>query len=486
MNLSFLLNRKSPDSLTSDDLSMPLVKRIMSDLELELRYYQCSRLHAQLEVVADIVTRLLFIMKTDPKGTPYNGSSMHLTKLAMDIVHAVLGNLSSFCLVTNLQAQYSRPVAARMTRSIHKKLVKCMYTPDDMKAFLSTSNGTLMAAITALVSVKVGKLFQQSWLQSSEPPSILRLFMIASSHRGSPTTGEKLVIHSETVTSVVTLVVLQIHSEEDPEFVFKPHNWPLVDHVVNRLALSGVKVTKKKSLVNCYFNMNELVCMVNSICEHLVTMYDSMDSLLEALSYKNRMVSRDISRMVCGQLEMAGQNRKVATPPVEVPLCHEVENVLCGLVARFIHILVPVTMAEKEDLIMCLLLVDQIRYFTEVIFFQSQEMQSYACHLKELSSDMIDQLGDMVFNQYIESFPLYDVESQLHSLVMDKNQSYMISNMIITTLLNYVRFAGFALCDASPAVKPPPGFALPDASPAVKPPPGFALCDASPIGRAHV
>ncbi|XP_041932895.1 uncharacterized protein LOC121695824 isoform X2 [Alosa sapidissima] len=100
---------------TPDDLKMPLVKRILSDLELELEYYKCSRLHTRLEVVADVVTRLFFVMKTAPCDTPYNGSFMQLTELAVNIVRAVLVNLSSLLPISSLQAQYSRPTAARMT-----------------------------------------------------------------------------------------------------------------------------------------------------------------------------------------------------------------------------------------------------------------------------------------------------------------------------------------------------------------------------------
>ncbi|KAG5264654.1 hypothetical protein AALO_G00256550 [Alosa alosa] len=109
---------------TPDDLKMPLLKRILRDLEVEIKYYQCSRLHTRSEVVADVVTRLFFMVKTDPSGTPCNGSSMKLTELAMDVVHAVLGNLSSRLPISSLQAQYSHPAAARMTQSIHHKLVE--------------------------------------------------------------------------------------------------------------------------------------------------------------------------------------------------------------------------------------------------------------------------------------------------------------------------------------------------------------------------
>lgn len=506
--------------MTPDDLMMPLVKRVLGDLELELQYYTCSRLHTRLEVVADIVTRLFFIMKTDHSGTPNIGSSMQLTGLAMDIVRAVIGNLSSVLPVTSSQAHYSRPTAARITRSIHQKLVKAMYTADDMKEFLSNGNGTLMAAITEHVSLKAIRLFQQTFQRPSEPPSILRLFLIASDHRSSPAAGERLVIHIETVTSVVTLVLMQIYSEKDTGFVFQAHRWPLVEHVLNRLALCGVKVTKKKDKVTRYFNMNEVVCMVNSICEQLVIKYDTMKSLTEALSYKNRMVSRDIGRLVSAHFDMVCHNRKVDTPPpLEVPPCPDLQNLICGIVARFVHSLVPVTMADKDNLIICLLLVDQIRFLTEVGLFQSHNIGSLSCHLKDLSSEMTEQLGDMVWNQYIESWPLHDAQDQLHTLVMDKQQSYMISTMIGKTLQDYVKLLcniscdeheeslttrelqpppglsvpdtlpvvkrppGFDVPDALSPVKPPPGFPLPDASTAVIPPPGFALPDSLPAVR---
>ncbi|XP_048103106.1 uncharacterized protein LOC125297018 [Alosa alosa] len=485
-----------------DDLKIHLLRRILSDLEIELQYYQCSRLHTRLEVVADLVTRLIYTMKTDPSGTPYHGSSMQLTELSVDIARAVLRRLSSTLPMSNLQAHYSRPAAARMTHSIHHKLVKAMYTADAMKKFLCTGDETLMATVIDFVSVKVTRLFQMSFQRPSQPPSILRLFMIASNYKSSPTTAQKLVIHIEAVTSVLTLVLLQMYSQEDTGFTFEAHNWPLIEHVVNRLSHSGVKVTKKKAKVNCYFNMNEVVCMVNSICKDVFRMYGSMKSLMEALSNKNRMVSRDIGRLVSVQLEMVCRNRKMETLPFELPPCPDLEKVICGVVARFVHALVPVTMADKDDLIICLLLVDQIRFLTKVTLFQSQEANYLSCHLKDLSSDTIEQLGDMVYNQYAESFPLYDVQDQLHTLVMDKHQSYMISTMITTTLQDYVTLLdnisceehkeaptssapqpppGFTLPDAPPVVKPPPGFTLPDASPVVKAPPGFTLPDASPV-----
>ncbi|XP_048086158.1 uncharacterized protein LOC125285663 [Alosa alosa] len=225
---------------------MPLLKRILRDLEVEIKYYQCSRLHTRSEVVADVVTQLFFMMKTDPSGTPCNGSSMKLTELAMDVVHAVLGNLSSRLPISSLQAQYSHPAAARMTQSIHHKLVKATYTADDMKQFLSTGNETVMAAIIQIVSVKVARLFQRSFQRPSAPPSFLKLFLVASDQKISPTAAQKLVIHMETVTSVLALVLMQIYSKEGREFTFEAHKWPLVEHVVIRLSLSGVNVSKKK------------------------------------------------------------------------------------------------------------------------------------------------------------------------------------------------------------------------------------------------
>lgn len=45
----------------------------------------------------------------------------------------------------------------------------------------------------------------------------------------------------------MTLVLLQLYSEDkEEEFVFKSHNWHFIDYVVNKLGLSGVKVTKKQ------------------------------------------------------------------------------------------------------------------------------------------------------------------------------------------------------------------------------------------------
>ncbi|KAL2084508.1 hypothetical protein ACEWY4_020026 [Coilia grayii] len=205
------------DEMTPDELKMPVVKRIVGDLQLELKYYQCSRLQNCSEIVADIVTRLLFIVKTDPKGSPYNGSSMHLTELAMEVVRAVLKKLSSVS--PSMHAHYSRPAAARMAYSIHQKLVRSLYTSDDMKDFLSTRNGTLMTAIAEHVSRKIGKLFQHPF-QHLKPPSIVRLFMTASNYRSSLRTGERLVVDIEAVTSVVTLVLQQLYSGRDTEFVF--------------------------------------------------------------------------------------------------------------------------------------------------------------------------------------------------------------------------------------------------------------------------
>ncbi|KAL2084509.1 hypothetical protein ACEWY4_020027 [Coilia grayii] len=476
--------------MTPDELKMPVVKRIVGDLQLELKYYQCSRLQNCSEIVADIVTRLLFIVKTDPKGSPYNGSSMHLTELAMEVVRAVLKKLSSVS--PSMNAHYSRPAAARMAYSIHQKLVKSLYTPDDMKDFLSTRNGTLMTAIAEHVSKKISKLFQHPF-QHLKPPSVVRLFMTASNYRSSLRTGERLVVDIEAVTSVVTLVLQQLHCERDTEFVFQPRSWPLVDHVVNRLTLSGMQVTKKKSKVTCYFTINDMFSMVNAICQRLLAMYDTMESLMEALSYKNRMVSRDISHLVSEQIKMVCQRKKMDLQPTKMPHTFNMENVICSVVARFVHILVPVTMADKEDLIMCLLLADQIRYLTEVIVYQSQESRYLSLHLKELSPNMIDELGDIAFNHYIETFPLYNVQEQLHMLVMDKIQSYMISNMIASTLLDHVKLlsheelkelptsgalqspAELTVANDSHAVKPPPGFVLPNTSAAVKPPPGFVV-----------
>ncbi|KAG5278944.1 hypothetical protein AALO_G00104450 [Alosa alosa] len=438
-----------------DDLKIHLLRRILSDLEIELQYYQCSRLHTRLEVVADLVTRLIYTMKTDPSGTPYHGSSMQLTELSVDIARAVLRRLSSTLPMSNLQAHYSRPAAARMTHSIHHKLVKAMYTADAMKKFLCTGDETLMATVIDFVSVKVTRLFQMSFQRPSQPPSILRLFMIASNYKSSPTTAQKLVIHIEAVTSVLTLVLLQMYSQEDTGFTFEAHNWPLIEHVVNRLSHSGVKVTKKKAKVNCYFNMNEVVCMVNSICKDVFRMYGSMKSLMEALSNKNRMVSRDIGRLVSVQLEMVCRNRKMETLPFELPPCPDLEKVICGVVARFVHALVPVTMADKDDLIICLLLVDQIRFLTKVTLFQSQEANYLSCHLKDLSSDTIEQLVKPP-----PGFPLPVTSPAVRPP------------------------PGFALPNPSPAVKPLPGFTITDTLPAVKPPPGFALPNASAAVRA--
>ncbi|KAL2087004.1 hypothetical protein ACEWY4_018063 [Coilia grayii] len=166
--------------MTSDELKMPMVRRIIGDIEIELQYYQCSRLHTRSEVVADIVTRLLQLMKTDPSGP----TSMDLTAVAKNIVQAVHEQLSHVLPNTNRHAQYSRPAAARMTHSIFRKLVKSMYTTDDMAEFLKTGSWTLMAAIIELVSMKIGKLFQQPF-QRLKPQSTLRLFMVASDYRGS-------------------------------------------------------------------------------------------------------------------------------------------------------------------------------------------------------------------------------------------------------------------------------------------------------------
>ncbi|KAL2087003.1 hypothetical protein ACEWY4_018062 [Coilia grayii] len=411
--------------MTSDELKMPMVRRIIDDIEIELQYYQCSRLHTRSEVVADIVTRLLQLMKTDPSGP----TSMDLTAVAKNIVQAVHEQLSHVLPNTNRHAQYPRPAAARMTHSIFRKLVKSVYTTDvHMAEFLKTGSGTLMAAIIELVSAKIGKLFQQPF-QRFKPQSTLRLFMVASDYRGSPRAGEKMVIASEAVTSVVSLVLRELYSEVDTEFNFQPHSWPLVDHVVNRLALSGVKVSKKRSKVTRHFTMNEMVCMVNSIqlCQDLLKMYDSVECLMEALSYKSRMVSRDIGRLVSGQMKMVCQIGKMLSRPSDMP------------------------------------------------------------------SYVIDHLGDVIFNQYAEIFPLLDAQDQLYALVMDKDQTDMISSMIFTTLLDHVMPLSqeqhkesptsdtlqpppeFSASDASPAVKPPPGFALHAASPSLKPPPGFAL-----------
>lgn len=143
----------------------------------------------------------------------------------------------------------------------------------------------------------------------------------------------------------------------------------------------------------------------------------------------------------------------------------------------------------------CLLLVEQIRYLTEVGFFQSLERSSIVCHIRELSAGMVDQLDDMVFNQYIEFYPLQYIQDQLHSLVMDQKQSSMISNMTITSLLGYVKLLQNISHEkyeeptldalqplpksffpsALTAVKPPPGFPVPAAAMGVKPTPGSSV-----------
>lgn len=60
-------------------------------------------------------------------------------------------------------------------------------------------------------------------------------------------------------------------------------------------------------------------------------MYDTMESLMKALSR---------------QLQIVSLNRKIDRPRFEMPPCPNLENVICGVVARFVHNFVPVTMSN--------------------------------------------------------------------------------------------------------------------------------------------
>ncbi|KAG5278982.1 hypothetical protein AALO_G00104840 [Alosa alosa] len=69
-----------------------------------------------------------------------------------------------------------------MTHSIHQKLLKSLYTPDDMKQFLSARNGTLLAAISEHVSVE---LLRQQGFQF-DPTSAVRPPLGISTPNASP------------------------------------------------------------------------------------------------------------------------------------------------------------------------------------------------------------------------------------------------------------------------------------------------------------
>lgn len=72
--------------------------------------------------------------------------------------------------------------------------------------------------------------------------------------------------------------------------------------------------------------------------------------------------------------------------------------------------LILVTMDNRERLILCLLLVDQLRFLTDVGLTEILRSFPLACHLKELPSEMTDQLGDMVYRQYLLAYPLQGAE----------------------------------------------------------------------------
>ncbi|XP_063074212.1 uncharacterized protein LOC134464797 [Engraulis encrasicolus] len=294
-----------PERDSMGHLQMPTLRRVLRDIELDLQDRPCTRVSSRAEVLTDMVCHLLAMMHD-----PSLPDAVELPHLAINIIQAVLRNLS--CILPRIitHAMWSHPATVRMAQSALRQLRKIVPRAFQLGELLAQGDERLVSAAVDVVTRKVGRLFWEAY-----PPTI----MAASA--GGSVAGEKHVVSSEMICIVVSLVLTQLRTEKDAVFLFDPSSWPLLDLIANQLAQHGVKVTKERKKVTRWLSAGEMSVVVDFTCQGLLALHPGAESLLDALADKTRMVSRYVSQLVSGLIAgfVAYSPAPFPTPPPPPP-----------------------------------------------------------------------------------------------------------------------------------------------------------------------
>ena len=386
----------------------------------------------------DVVSRLVHLMETNPADAAHRALSVFLRGKASVIALEVLKKLPKD---QNI-AYYTHLTAQRIVESVQRKLLK---STEITSLDPGSNNDRLITEFTSIIIAKIEKLFRPRCLPL-ERVNIITVLLRASENRHHAD-SMKLVIHSDTVTCVIVLVLHLIFSEENND-VESLHTWPIADEVVDRLAMSGARVTKTHHKDNFHIELREIIEMVHSIYAQLLDGSGTKLILQYAMSARARMASKDFACFVAEAILKAHQERPdnvVSAIGKELP-CHNLKNVFRDLVARFVCQLFSVSFAE-DGLLKCLQLAEQLCALVQrdVEEVKDATFPSGLEELQESSASVIQEIAVECYSDYLQAFPSRD-DWAVDSFLKDEENCMQTSGIIITSFFNYFK-APLIPCD---------------------------------------
>ena len=393
-------------------------------------YRPFAQEHYLSEVVVDVVSRLVHVLETNPANAAL---SVFLRDKASDIALEVLKKLCK----DHKVAYYTHLTAQRVVQSVWRKLVK---SNENTNVDPGSNDEGLMAEFTSVIVAKIEKLFRPRSLPIERVDIITILSRASQNQHHADST--KLVIHSDTLTCVIVLVLHFIFSEEDND-VESLHTWPIADEVVDILAMSGARVTKRHHKENFHIELKEIIEMVHSIYAQLLDGSGTKVILQYALSARAKMASRDFASFVAEAILKAHQkssdNRGSASEK-KLP-CLNQNNVFRDLVPRFIIQLFPVSFVDKNSLLKCLQLAEQLCALLQQGVGEQEKDANFLFGLEELqvsSASVIQEIAGDCYSSYMQASPLRD-DREIDSFLTDEEHCINTSGIIIKSLTSYFK-----------------------------------------------
>ncbi|KAG8010271.1 hypothetical protein GBF38_014517 [Nibea albiflora] len=155
-----------------------------------------SRLLCPMEVVLEVVPKVLLGCWLLPPATSFNMPSQQLSKMAIGIAKAVQDRVSKALSSVLPQATFSTTIRGKMALSIHRK-VRREYTGEDIEMKLECFATDVLRTITSVAAEEICALFQTSVLTSSVEPPVHTASpepdsAVVSTPPCAPTTSEEL------------------------------------------------------------------------------------------------------------------------------------------------------------------------------------------------------------------------------------------------------------------------------------------------------
>ncbi|XP_041917208.1 uncharacterized protein LOC121681509 isoform X1 [Alosa sapidissima] len=399
------------------------VKMAVKVIGYRFIYRPFAQDHHISEIVVDVVARLVHAMEADLLVDAANHAlCLFLRAKAGSIAVEVLRKLPQ-----DRIAYYIHLTAMRIVQSLQRKL-KSM---EIMKQAANCNSDELMVLLTGFIFCKLSKHFCSNSLPLL-PGNILTL-MLKASERKYPTASMKLVIHEDTVTCVLVFVLRLVFPDDD-NVAAQLHVWPVLDEVVDRLAMCGARVTRDDRKDNFHIHIKEVIDMARSIYEQLLEGSGIQANLQYAVAARARMVSRDFASFVSEAILKTHQDRidhVVGTSEKEDDPCLHQKNALRNLVARFVYRLFPFS-----DLLKCFQLADQLcTLIQQDITDKEAALPRSLDKLQESTVVVHQEIAGRCYDGYLLIFPVRD-GWDIDSFLTDKEHCIRTKGLIVKSIIH--------------------------------------------------